>query len=41
MNQPLVESIAQAILAMSDEERQLLDSTLQRANKLPQMNEPT
>jgi hypothetical protein len=41
MNQPLVESIAQTILAMSDKERQLLDSTLQRANKLPQMNEPT
>jgi hypothetical protein len=39
MNQPLVESIAQTILAMSDEERQLLGSTL--AKKMPQMNEPT
>ncbi len=39
MNQPLVESIAQAILAMSDEERQLLETLLQRAKTSPQMNE--
>ncbi len=41
MNQPLVESIAQAILAMSDEERQLLESTLQRSKSSHYMQEPT
>lgn len=41
MNQPLVESIAQTILAMSDEERQLLESTLQRSKTSSQIDEPT
>ena len=41
MNQPLVESVAQAILAMSDEERKLLERTLQHSKSSQPMNEPT
>jgi hypothetical protein len=41
MNQPLVESVAQTILAMSDEERQLLESTLQHSKTSSQIDEPT
>lgn len=40
MNQRLVESVAQTILAMSAEERQLLESTLQRLIGSSQMDEP-
>ncbi len=39
MNQRLVESVAQAILAMSAEERQLLESMLQRLSGSSQMDE--
>lgn len=40
MNQQLVESVAQTILAMSAEERQLLESMLQRFSGSLQMDEP-
>ena len=40
MNQRLVESVAQTILAMSAEERQLLESKLQRFSDSSQTDEP-
>ena len=41
MNQRLVESVAQIILAMSAEERELLESLLQRSNGSSQTSQPT
>ncbi|MGB3300797.1 MAG: hypothetical protein WBA76_21235 [Phormidesmis sp.] len=40
MNQRSVESVAQTILAMSAEERQMLESMLQHANGSLQIDEP-
>ena len=39
MNQRLVESVAQTILAMSEEERELLESMLQRSDGSPQISQ--
>ena len=39
MNQKLVESLAQVILSLSDEERQLLESEIQKSSILKQVSD--